>query len=177
MPKLAACPQPGHTGFCQRWDVLWRCMEPVGGRGRAKPAPVGQGLSAPRPLEPSHVRAGAHAPASVTENRWKARVYRSFHRLRSEIAVRYYCTALSFSETIFISFIFLAGNRVCIDLTIQVFAKDHGRIEISFASPYTSGTSIFRHTQKHSSSNNICFIVSKVSIASTSGCLSRIERV
>ena len=150
---------------------LWVCEGVLGGGGG------GLVVTAHGESASSHAWAGAQAPAPVTENRRKARVYRSFHRLSSEIAVRYYCTALSFLETIFVSFVILAGNRVSKHFIVVVFAKTHGRIEISFASPYTSGTSIFRHNQKHSSSNNICFIVSKVSIASTSGCLSRIERV
>ena len=36
--QVSGLPQPGRAGFCKRWDGLWRCMEPVGGRGRASPA-------------------------------------------------------------------------------------------------------------------------------------------
>lgn len=70
----------------------------------------------------AHAYGRTCAPVPVTEKCGKARVYRGFLHSCSEIAVRYYCTALSAIEIPVVSFVVRAWNGIAIHFHVLILA-------------------------------------------------------
>lgn len=70
----------------------------------------------------AHTHGRMCAPVPVTEKCGNPRVYRSFLHSSSEIAVRYYCTALSAVENPIVKFIIRAWNRIAIHFYVLILA-------------------------------------------------------
>ena len=69
-----------------------------------------------------HMRGRTCAPASVTEKPLNPRVYRGFRDPDTEIAVRYYCTALSAIEIPIVSLVIRAWNGIVIYFHVLILA-------------------------------------------------------
>jgi hypothetical protein len=70
----------------------------------------------------AHAHGRSCAPVPVTEKCRNPRVYRSFLHSSPEIAVRYYCTALSAVEIPIVSLVIRAWNGIAIHFHVLILA-------------------------------------------------------